>query len=240
MPRPFCLLPDSKYYNPEWENYFSKHDPKLANKLLDELGLEKRDKDGFRLYKNGKRIEILLEYWDQEPVAKGPITELIKGYWENIGIKIALKAEAIALLGARNTAGNVEITNWHGGDIGESQWIVSFCPPLPGSGISYAPAWGDWLNSAGKKGEKPAEPVLQMYELSQKMLPEQSETKRIEYGKQIWDIFVKQVYEFGTVGKAPKPIIVSNRLQNVPVKNVWGNGYLWLNSSKPEQFFLKK
>ena len=35
-------------------NYFVQYDPKLANKLLDEMGMDKRDSDGFRIGPNGK------------------------------------------------------------------------------------------------------------------------------------------------------------------------------------------
>ena len=53
--------PANSYYKKEWGEYYAQYDPKTANHLLDEMGLE-RGKDGFRLRPDGKRLELLIEY----------------------------------------------------------------------------------------------------------------------------------------------------------------------------------
>ena len=92
VPRQFYLLPTSKCYDKKYEEYFAQYDLKEANKLLDEIGLNKKDADGFRLFSDGKRVEILLEYWPEEPTTKQPVSELMKGYWGKVGIKNYFKA----------------------------------------------------------------------------------------------------------------------------------------------------
>ena len=44
---------------PEWRNKWSTHDPAKANEMLDALGLDKKDRDGFRLRTdNGERLRL--------------------------------------------------------------------------------------------------------------------------------------------------------------------------------------
>ena len=49
-------------YNPELETYYADYDPDRANKILDEIGLTKRDSEGFRLSADGKKIEVQAFY----------------------------------------------------------------------------------------------------------------------------------------------------------------------------------
>ena len=42
-------MPSSKYYKEKYGTAWAQYDPDLANKLLDEMGLDKRDGEGFRL-----------------------------------------------------------------------------------------------------------------------------------------------------------------------------------------------
>ncbi|NLA52481.1 MAG: ABC transporter substrate-binding protein, partial [Alcaligenaceae bacterium] len=62
----------------------SEYDPDKANQLLDEMGLDKRDAQGFRLGPDGKRFTINFEIQNVAPDIV-PFTELIVEFWLNVG-----------------------------------------------------------------------------------------------------------------------------------------------------------
>src|SRR4029078_3760768 len=55
------VLPASPLYRSEYAGAWIQHDPERANKLLDEIGLDKRDSDGIRLLPDGRRAQIIVE-----------------------------------------------------------------------------------------------------------------------------------------------------------------------------------
>ena len=52
--------------------------------------MTERTRDGFRLAPGGEELQILIEYAEGLPV---PAMELIKEYWEAVGVKVLLKVE---------------------------------------------------------------------------------------------------------------------------------------------------
>ncbi|MDP1966811.1 MAG: ABC transporter substrate-binding protein, partial [Reyranella sp.] len=56
----------SELFKPEYATKWAKYDPKLANKLLDEVGLAKRGPDGIRLLPSGKPATIVIEHASEE------------------------------------------------------------------------------------------------------------------------------------------------------------------------------
>ena len=119
-PRQVTVNPDVSYYNPEWgeEHPYASYDPDQANRLLDEMGLTERDRDGFRKLPNGETINLtVVSYgiWiapEGEELVKtvatsrrtcpGLLTALrsrrqhgfrggTKEYWGDVGIKSTLR-----------------------------------------------------------------------------------------------------------------------------------------------------
>ena len=53
------IMERSTLFKPEYASKWAQYDPKLANKLLDEVGLTKRDGQGFRLLPDGRPATIV-------------------------------------------------------------------------------------------------------------------------------------------------------------------------------------
>ena len=80
-------------YNPgrEYRKLWSTHDPKTANAMLDKIGLNRKDGEGYRLRTDGKgrlRIEVTT-YLGFMPFTQ--IAEMIKQQWRTIGIQVLRK-----------------------------------------------------------------------------------------------------------------------------------------------------
>ncbi len=78
------------YYRDAWGAAAADYDPDQANALLDEIGMTDRTRDGFRRAPGGEELQIVIEYAEGLPV---PAMELIKEYWEAVGVKVLLKVE---------------------------------------------------------------------------------------------------------------------------------------------------
>jgi len=226
-----------KYYDPEWEKAFAEYDPVKSNKLLDEMGLNKRDSEGFRLRPDGKRLEIVIEYVPAE-ATREKVMEMVKTYLERVGIKVILKPIDRSLYVTRLEAGELQIGVW------SFDRNVDFLgDPAHILGSQWAPLTWKWYNS-GKKGGMPPEEgsdLWQLFELWDKVATEPDPIKRDEYVKQVIDLHKKNIWMVGFVGALPQPIVVKNNFRNVPEGLLWD--FPLIRSPKnfrPEQFFIKQ
>src|SRR5207248_8756668 len=67
--------PDSPYYNAHLAHAFADFEPERANRLLDELHLTSRDREGYRTFPDGTRMTFLLNFTDY--TSEGPAQFLI-------------------------------------------------------------------------------------------------------------------------------------------------------------------
>lgn len=65
-PRQATINSSAKFSKEEWGKHFAQFDQDLANKLLDEIGLDKKGSDGVRLRPDGKPLAFQLEYLPQQ------------------------------------------------------------------------------------------------------------------------------------------------------------------------------
>lgn len=217
VPMTTTVLPGCSYYKKEWSEYYSQYDPGLANTLLDEMNLTKRDKDGFRLRPDGKTLELTIEYWQGRSPVSTPALELIKEYWEAVGVKTTLKPEERALFNMRQKSSDHGVMEWYAGymnEMGNFSLPDRFYPP---GETSFAYDWGTWLKSDGESGEEPPEDIKEQYSRILEWgttLPGSPEY--MELADKIFDFYTKQLWYIGTVGLSPLLYIVKNNLENVP------------------------
>ena len=62
--------------------------------------------------------------------------------------------------------------------------------------------------------------------------------RRIELGKQILGSQAANLWTIGTLGLAPQPVVVRNRLHNVASRGYWGWDNRWTLPYHPETWYL--
>lgn len=235
--------PPVGWFTEEWMwKYFAEYDPAKANALLDEMGL-KWDKDHeFRLRSDGKTLTVIIELGGTEMSSERVFT-LVAEHWGDVGVKCVLKEEGPSLLAQRRAANLVQCGGLHFDLVHPfaMMWrdAGKFKPPFA-RGISGVP-WQTWYNTDGASGEEPPENIKEQYKLVEKFLQtplKTEESNRI--GAQILSNHVKQLYDIGTVGMSPQPVIIKNGLMNVPEVDAWHPGGLWFLNTIPEQWFWKR
>jgi len=234
--RQATIVPSCSFYEEKWAKSYAEYDPDKANKILDEIGLDKRDKDGYRLRPDGKRLTITVTLVPD--VAYWPNTsELVKEYWENVGVKTVLDVKAREAFWPFIRSGKSQVQVWVLDLVSEPAFVMYGALDFKGNpGWCYA--WQTWWESNGKEGEEPPEEVKHIWSLCDS-LPYLSVEERNKAAKEICDFQAKNLFFIGTVGMTGKPCITNVDLGNVNtnaygdnadcrgVRNNWVEEWFW-------------
>ncbi len=241
-PVQYTVLPVSKHYNPEFAKAYTDYDPDQANELLDEMGLDQRDGEGFRLMPDGRRLTFTVEYVDIE-TAKQPNIELVSAHWNELGIDVRSRVISGDLSGERAPANLMDATLWHGDKATDVLFPLQsqfFVPHNPGWERTKWPLWGRYMHTEGQEGEEPPQFVKDIRYWWEDMMVEPELERRLELGAKILEAQAENLWVIGTVGRAPHPLVVSNKLGNFPEDGLWVWDTNWLASHNPEQIFIRQ
>ena len=234
------VLQSSPLYNKENTHRWSKYDPKFANKLLDEVGLTKKDSEGFRLLPDGRRAEIIVETAGEDP-DEIEMLQLVAETWKSIGIKLYPKPSQRDVLRERSYVGETVMTAWSGWDNGtpSPQMSPRELAPTRQDNLAW-PKWGQFYETKGKSGEAPdmkaAERLLELYH---EWEAASDEAERTKVWKDMLKIHAEESFIIGVVSSVRQPVVVWKKLKNVPKKGVYG----WDPGSqfgiyRPDQFWI--
>ena len=216
--------PDNKYFpGPEWMHKWATYDVAQANRLLDDVGLTRRDAAGYRLRRDGKGRLILAYSAPVSNVDFGAIGEMMREQWRDIGIDLDLQVMESTLWMQRCQSGAIQLTHVPtGGEdpMGQPDYLFPFSPTGANAvmGIEYV----HWFQSNGVRGEEPPPKIRQMMELW-KAGRSAAPQERIRIGKEIIKIHVDEVFSIGmlTGGLSFYGIHVAKKnLGNVPRRMV--------------------
>ncbi|MHC4251716.1 MAG: ABC transporter substrate-binding protein, partial [Planctomycetota bacterium] len=239
-PRQTCVIPSSSFYEENFATAYAHHDPAEARRLLDEMGVVDRDGDGRRDRADGGPLNITLE-WTPMETPKGPTMELVIEHWREVGLDISLRQISGPLQNERARGNLMHMTLWHADrstDIlfpPEPFWFV---PMRRHWEVSIWPMWALWFLTDGEKGEEPTEEAMKLVRWWREMRTCMDAERRLELGKNILRSHAENLWTIGTVGLAPHPIIVSDRLKNVPRRGYWGWDCRWSFPYHPESWWL--
>lgn len=198
------IHPSASFAKPEWYTYMTEYNVDKANQMLDELGLDKKDSDGWRLRPDGKRLLVSINYTIQSISAEA--MNLVKSYWEAVGVKTDIKEIATEQYRALAAGNDLDVASFTSGSTLEPTFIAKqyrFYPPFgdavlePICGLSYY----QWLKTDGKEGTEPPADMKRLFELSQEfktLIPGSAEY--IKVGQEIGDIHMKNMYVIGIIG----------------------------------------
>ncbi len=222
---------------------FIEYDPDAANALLDEMGLVDVDGDGFRDRLDGSKLTLDLQYSNQGvPV---PTHELVKDYWDAVGVAVTLKEVTSDEYRQRATTNGAEVLTWlFDGTagaiiIGNDEMLVPpFGEPF-NPGIAYL--WDEWVRSDGATGIEPPADALSLYDLAAQFQQHPLGTSESDaLGGQIIDIHVNNLWKIGIAGNVKQPIIHTNRLGNFGPYTVVSYDYYRAYPMIPAQWFISE
>ena len=257
------VLPQSPLYEPQYRSAWATFDVREANRLLDLIGLTKRDSDGTRLLPDGRPMEIIVEN-SGESTEQSDVLELIRDSWRRIGIRLFAKPLQLTLFRRRVFSGETLMSIDKGIENGLATSAMSPWELAPTSQQQLEwPKWGQYYETKGKAGEAPDLPsAVRLKELYENWLgaatqPDQSRIRPALVSSasttvgaavqpdqsQIWhtmlQISADEVYSIGTVAGVLQPIVVSEKLHNVPDEGIynWDPG-AFFGIYKPDGFWF--
>ncbi len=202
-----------------------------ANQILDEIGLDQRDDDGFRLGPDGNTFIIPIEFSDAAPDIP-PVAELLVEHFKDVGIKTTIKQIDGSLLGQRADANELQAT---------ILWSVQ---PMwrDGTWTDYIPtsrwgrAWQIWYNTSGAEGEEPPADIKKLYEIHEgrvQAIPASLEDKQLT--EDLYAAHYDNVYVFNIAEKVNYALVTNAKLGNVQIA-----GQAIGSNNSGEQFFYKE
>ena len=147
------------------ETNSGEFNPKEARRLLDEMGLDQTDSDGWRLGPDGKRFRIPFEVADLSE-NHVPLAELVAEYWKDVGLFTTVRKLDSGLWGDRQSANELKATViWVHHPIWRSAGQDDYLPQN-----NWGPLWQLWHNTNGADGEEPPSDVREIFDLHKKFM----------------------------------------------------------------------
>ncbi len=239
-------MPNSKYYKEKYGTAWAQYDPDLANRLLDEMGLDRRDSAGYRLRPDGKRLTYNIEHAGiRVGVSTHEFTEMVCTYWREIGIEATTKEIDASLYNQRMLADEIHVGVWHADKVTDMLMpfeMQGFLPVADGVGGPSA-AWARWYNAVDKKAEglvEPPEYMKQLMEWVDQMKEVVDEDERVAIGQKIFDYLAENPLSIGIVLESPCPLIINKNMRNMPRPKVpIGWDTYGINTYHPAAFFYE-
>ncbi|MBR3194208.1 ABC transporter substrate-binding protein, partial [Bosea sp. (in: a-proteobacteria)] len=215
-------LPESPLYDETLAQLYMTPDLAEANRLLDEIGLSKRDREGIRLFPDGRRLEFTVETAGAS-TEETDILDLIKQDFVAIGIKIHPRSSQLDVFRRRILAGQTIMSGWTGMDnalVAAEMEPDALAPTSPAQ-FNW-PRWGQYLESGGREGEAPDIPeAKELVALYKAWRHSTTHQQRREIWQTMLRINAEQLFTIGVVNATLQPIVVARSLRNVPENGLY-------------------
>ncbi len=229
------------YPGPEYAQKYTSFDQALANKLLDGIGLTRKDSQGIRLMPNGKQasfeISVVPAFGAWPDVAL-----LVSKDWEAVGIKAVVQIRERALHFTMRDNNELMTEVWNEDTSAFPYTGNAKVDPRNSPILTTGPLNLTWLKSGGKEGVEPSpefKRIMQLVDTARTVGP----AGQIEAAKELYRIWADNVYEIGTIGLTPMVqgvVVAGAKFRNVPT--TLGNDWPLRSpgNARTEQFFFAR
>jgi peptide/nickel transport system substrate-binding protein len=226
----------------EWQKRWATYDPNQANQLLDGIGLTNKDREGFRLRRDGRgRLRLTMPTFASQLDYPG-IAEMIKDQWRRIGVDVDVQIVDNNLTIQRVLNNEVQLMPFTVSSDDLFVYADLVIPYLTSGfmaliGIEYA----RWFQSDGQRGTEPFPAVKRAMDLWRQGYTSPVE-ERIRIGKEIHKIHAEEVFSVGIVSGAVGPYgvhIAKTNIANVPERVLNSQVLKSPANGHPMTFFYK-
>ena len=227
--------PRSPFYNEKLAKQYTEFDPDLAAEHLDKV-LADKDSEGFRLRPNGERFTVVIAVNKDFKSDWVDMMELIKGYWEEVGVATVLDVLSDATSVSRRGAADNDIGLWLS-ENGAGRLPLIRADEMLGSEFDLE--WRKYYDTKGQEGTQPPAEMTRMYEL-QDEIPTVVGAKQEAVVAEYIELLTENFPRIGIALPAGNYRAVSNRLRNVPEPLMEGWIYPGISPANFSTFFIVK
>jgi peptide/nickel transport system substrate-binding protein len=239
-PRQPVPAPWHPYYpGDEWARKWTAFDRAQANKMLDGIGLAKKDGNGIRLLPSGKpatiEISVVPAFGAWPDVAL-----LVSKDWEAVGVKTIVQIRERALHFKMNENNELMAEIWNE-DTSAFPYTGNAKPdPRNAPILTIGPLWRRWYATAGKDGQEPTPEMKRIVEIVDKARTVGPD-EQVKLSQELFRIWAENCFEIGTVGLTPMVqgvVVAGTKFRNVPT--TLGNDWPLRSpgNARTEQFFF--
>lgn len=245
-PRQASPVSGSLGYDADFAVRWIEYDVDRANELLDSIGLDGRDGDGWRTYPNGDPLSFTMLYTNAGFDGGTDEVNLVQGYWNAIGLNAQQELVERSLYTERDQLGDIEMGVWN-----VDRSAVPLADPGRLLGTTTDGPWGAnyarWLAAnlygqtvIGTQTEPPADhPIRRLHELWDQIKREPDEATRNSLYQEMLDVHKEHPYMIGTVGEDPVAVVVKNNFFNVNAGFIYDDALRSQGLVMPAQFFMR-
>ncbi len=246
-PGPYSKFPDEKL-----RHAYTRYDPELANRMLDEVWRSRgwdpaARKDGYRCGPDGNPLTFYMIFTDF--TGNGP-AQFIVDDWSDIGIRCIYQFCSRPLLYVRKSSRDYDFFVWSS----ESEILPILSPrcfvPINNES-AYAVGWGNWYNLGGMYGDPRADtpgavpvpkdhPMFRSMENFDEMMRTPDPVRQTELMSEITAIAHDHLWTINPASAAPKIVVVSDNMKNVPEKAVEGVMVMSPGNTAAETYYFEK
>jgi len=206
--------PKNAWYNEKLAKAYVSYDLVAANKLLDEMGLSKKDKDGFRLAPDGSALAfsfVTMQGWDVE-------WAVVPEYLAKVGLKVTFR-----------TLGWDQLTDF----LREAKWELfgqqdaGGYPFLWPNGMDCfrasswtGYAWRQWFDTQGKEGVEPPQIVKDVEAVHVKAKAAATPEELKQAILKLEDYAAENMWAVGLLSFPPRLVAMNPKVANVPSNHI--------------------
>lgn len=223
--------PGSPFHSPELAKAFAEHDPARANRLLDELGLTKRDVDGMRTFPDGSTMTLYLNFSAFTGLGPAPF---VTDDWARVGVRVIAREMQRALFYTKRDAADFDFMVW----TSESDHFPLLQPAVfvpPDIESYFAVNWGRWFSRGGfwnpdavkdfpnAQGPPRDHPMFRAYEVFVQAQQATTQAEQVRIFGEAMKIAAENVWTINIAEAPPFLAVVNKDLHNVPANALYGS-----------------
>ena len=205
--------------------------PTKAESILDSIGMDKKDSEGFRIGPDGKTFEIIFEI----PNTAGDwirMAELIRSDLQGIGLKTTLKAISDDLFQSRRNSNELYASmSW----MDDVNWPYLVFDYMPNTRINWGLKWHEWYTSGGQSGDEPPLWIKNLYQIDEEIRKVWPGTERAKDAEAVFTAWMKEYIPLFPVARdVVGPVIIPPNAGNIAE-----SGFSSATFFAAEQIFFK-
>ncbi len=225
----------SPYFDAELETHWADYDPDMANELLDGVGLTERDGGGFRLRSDGKRLQVVVEAYQDYA---SPILEIATEFYADVGIELLPRI--------------IDRTQWDD-NRDNNNFVMQYTPFDRLSVVAADPrnmmgsdGWANqyyiWYSTGGENGiEPPADhPIRDIWAAWDKASVAGNQDDADAAMNDLIATFVNEGFGIGMVGEGKAPLVVKDGFMNVRADLVMDDVTRGIGLGQTQQMWIKQ
>lgn len=240
VPEQMAPVAQSPFHEPALTHAFVEHDPERAGELLNAIGLDQRDEEGWRTYPDGTPLILFFDFLIFE---SRDLAQMIADQWQAVGLHIISRYRADRIWRVDLDAFLLELSA--GRMNGKINLFVEPKNYVATDQSHWSRAWGQWYSRGGLYGNvtdgaiaPPEDSVVRdIMELHDRASSAPGLDQQKAIFSEALQLSASHLWTINT-GRVPfLPVIVKDGLRNVPDLAVRNWDFMTPSNCAPELFF---